>query len=186
MRDRLDVVNVIQWALDSAAAGAKPVMHHELLWNDGLMVALFDGPSPPGRSDFHINTSPELFYQVRGELISRVHEGGKFRDLLIGEGEMFLIPPQIPHLNIRTEGSVGLVIHRSRAADATEAIVWYCEQCSHELYREEYVHEDVQRQVPAFIDAFHHHEERRTCSQCGTVKPVPAEVVQRCHGTSVR
>lgn len=62
------------------------------------------------------------------------------------------------------------------AAGVTEAIVWYCEQCGHELCREEYVHEDVRRQLPARIDAFHRHEERRTCSQCGggAVKPVPA------------
>ncbi|GHF70722.1 3-hydroxyanthranilate 3,4-dioxygenase [Streptomyces mashuensis] len=174
MRDRLAVVDVTQWALDSAATGAKPVMHHELLWNGGLMVALFDGPSPPGRSDFHVNTSPELFYQVHGELLTRVREDGDFRDVLIRKGEMLLIPAEVPHLNLRPEGSVGLVIHRTRAAGAKEAIVWYCDQCGHELYREEYVHENVQHQLPALINAFHQHEERRTCRQCGTVKPVPA------------
>ena len=139
MRDRLSVVDVAGWVAESVARKGKALMSNEMIWNDGFMVTLFDGPTPPERCDFHINTSPEFFYQLRGDMHCRTLEGGRFQDCVVREGEMFLVPALVPHLNSRVEGSIGLVIHQTRAPGAEEAIVWYCERCCHQLHREDYL-----------------------------------------------
>jgi len=87
---------------------------------------------------------------------------------------MFLVPARVPHSNIRTEGSIGLVVHQSRAPGATEAIVWYCEECKQELHREEYVHDDVRQQLPVLIRRFFANERLRSCRYCGFVLSAPS------------
>lgn len=177
MRERLSVVDVSRWVIESVARKGKALMSNEMVWYDGFMVTLFDGPTPPERRDFHINTSPEFFYQLRGDMRCRVLEDGCFQDRVVGEGEMFLLPALIPHLNSRVEGSIGLVIHQTRAPGAEEAIAWYCEQCCHQLHRENYVFEDLQRQLPIFIRRFLADERLRTCSRCGNVMPADSGVM---------
>jgi 3-hydroxyanthranilate 3,4-dioxygenase len=169
MRERYSVVDVAAWVAQSEARKGKALMSNERIWDDGFLVTLFDGPTPPERCDFHINTSPEFFYQLRGDMSCRILEDGRFRDFVVAEGEMFMLPALVPHLNARVEGSIGLVIHQSRAPGAREAIVWYCERCCAQLHREDYVFEDLQRQLPGFIRRFLGDEGLRTCKSCGAV-----------------
>jgi 3-hydroxyanthranilate 3,4-dioxygenase len=177
MRERLSVVDVTGWVADSLVRKGKALMSNERIWDEGFLVTLFDGPTPPDRCDFHINTSPEFFYQLRGEMRCRILEDGRFRDVVVGEGEMFLVPSLVPHLNRRVEGSIGLVIHQSRAPGVKEGIVWYCETCCHPLHQEEYVFEDLQRQLPGLIRRFLGDERLRTCAACGTVMPATRGVM---------
>jgi 3-hydroxyanthranilate 3,4-dioxygenase len=121
--------DVLKWVEENRSRPDKPLMSHERVWNDGFLVMLFDGPTPKDRRDFHINTSPEFFYQLVGEMHCRVIEDGRFRDLTVKEGEMFMLPANMPHLNSREQPSLGIVVHQARYPGAKDSIVWYCENC---------------------------------------------------------
>ena len=163
--------DVLKWVEENRASLDKPIMSHERVWNDGFLVMLFDGPTPADRCDFHINTSPEFFYQLVGDMRCRIVEDGKRTDITVGEGEMFLLPANVPHLNTRDRGSLGIVVHQVRAPGAKDSIVWYCQECWHQLFRADYIFEDLKVQLPIYIRQFLSDESLRTCRQCHTVMP---------------
>lgn len=164
--------DVQRWLAEGKIALDKPLMNHARVVDDRFIVMVFDGPTPPQRSDFHINTAAEFFYQFEGEMACRIrHDDGHFDDHVVGPGQLFYIPPGVPHRNRRESGSVGLVIHEQRADGALDTILWYCDGCGHELHRCAYAFTELQRNLRMHIDAFLSDEALRTCTQCGWVMP---------------
>ncbi len=158
----------------SQAAAEHPLMNHRTLWDNGFLVRLFDGPTTPGRADFHINQVPELFYQLAGTLDLRLWDGERFVDHCIGPGEVYSLPALVPHRNRRPEGSVGLVVHVTRTPEQTDAILWYCEACAEQhtatvLHRVDYSVNALRENLRTHIRAFLADSEQRTCGVCGTV-----------------
>ena len=49
---------------------------------------------PNARSDYHYQPTEEFFYQVKGKMLLKVIEDDQFKDIEIGEGEMFMLPGQ--------------------------------------------------------------------------------------------
>jgi 3-hydroxyanthranilate 3,4-dioxygenase len=166
-------VDVLDWVRRSNASGPhKPILNFEQFSDESFLIRLFDGPTPPNRRDFHINTSAEFFYQIQGELTTVLFHDGAFVTEVCREGEMFWIPPLVPHLNQRAVGSIGLVIHGERKPGAMEGMVWYCEPCKRELHRVEYAFENNLRQLLApHVARFMNDEALRTCPSCGNVLP---------------
>ena len=55
---------------------------------------------PNERTDFHVNQTDEFFYQLEGDITLKIrHQDGQFEDLLIKEGEVFMLPAKTPLLN---------------------------------------------------------------------------------------
>ena len=163
--------DVLAWMRGSRERGSERFLDHETLWNRELIVKLFDGPTPEDRSDFHINTSPELFYQFEGVMFCRLLQDGKFSDHTVGPGQIFYIPPLVPHLNRRPRGSIGLAIHQARAEGALDAVAWYCEHCGDQLHRIDYLFKDLLGQLPPLVRSFLDDEKKRTCKHCGWIMP---------------
>lgn len=169
----LGPVDVLGWlARSNAAGGAKPILNFEQFWDDAFLIRLFDGPTPKRRRDFHINSTAEFFYQVQGELTCTLLIDGDFVHKTCKQGEMFWIPPLVPHLNEREVGSVGLVIHGQRSVDAVDSMVWYCDGCGETVHRFDYAFEkDLKKLLGPRIREFLASEALRTCKRCGQTLP---------------
>lgn len=171
----LDIMplNFRKW-IDEHRHLLKPPVGNKCVWADQDFIIMVVG-GPNRRTDYHYDEGPEFFYQVEGDMLLKVMDEGKPRDIPIREGEIFLLPPKVPHSPQRYENTVGLVVERKRLDNEQDGLLWFCEKCNNLLY-EEYFHlEDIETQFPPVFDRFFGSEERRTCGKCGHVHPAPKD-----------
>lgn len=164
-------INFKQWIEENRHL-LKPPVGNKCVWeNQDFIVMVVGGPNT--RSDYHYDEGPEFFYQVEGDMVLKIMEDGKPRDIPIKEGEIFLLPPKVPHSPQRFENTVGLVVERKRLEHEQDGLIWFCEKCKNRLY-EEYFHlENIETQFPPVFERFYASEEARTCGECGHVHPAP-------------
>ncbi|WP_338760475.1 3-hydroxyanthranilate 3,4-dioxygenase [Bernardetia sp. ABR2-2B] len=164
--------NLQKWIDDNRHLLKPPVGNQQVyLDNEDYIVMVVGGPN--SRKDYHYNESEELFYQLEGNITVKIIEDGKFVDVPIGAGEMFLLPAKVPHSPQRTEGSIGLVIERYRREGEEDGFMWYCENCGNKLYEERFELTDIVAQLPKVMQTFYNSEELRTCDECQTVMETP-------------
>ena len=99
---------------------------------------------------------------------------GNVRDIPIRAGEMFYLPPRVPHSPQRAANSIGLVIERLRLPHELDGLLWYCDLCNHKLYEEFFELKNVEQDFLAVFDRFYVSREARTCNACGHLNPAPA------------
>lgn len=166
-------INFRQW-IEEHRHLLKPPVGNKCVWEDEDFIVMVVG-GPNTRSDYHYDEGPEFFYQVEGDMVLKIMEDGEPRDIPIKEGEIFLLPPKVPHSPQRFENTVGLVVERKRLEDEQDGLIWFCEKCNNKLY-EEYFHlENIETQFPPVFQRFYDSEEARTCSECGHVHPAPSK-----------
>ena len=160
------------WIEEHRAQLRPPVGNAQIFEERGFIVMAVAGPN--ARKDFHVDEGAELFYQLEGDIVLRVIEDGAVRDIDIGQGQLFLLPPRVPHSPQRPAGSLGLVVERSRMAGELDAFEWYCEGCGARLHRVELVLQDITTQLAPLFDAFWADAQARRCEACGEVLQAPA------------
>ena len=162
-----------QW-IDDNRHLLKPPVGNKQVWVEAedFIVMVVGGPN--SRTDFHYNESEEFFYMLEGDMVLRVMDEGKPHDISIKEGDIFLLPPKVPHSPQRPANSVGLVIEKVREEGMTDGLQWYCQNCNHKLYEEYFFLDDIVTQMQPVFKRFYESEEARTCDKCGTVMPAPA------------
>jgi 3-hydroxyanthranilate 3,4-dioxygenase len=163
--------NLKQW-IDSHRSELKPPVGNKLLFEDSAFIVMAVG-GPNSRKDFHHDPDAEFFYQLEGDITLKTVQDGRFVDVPIHAGEIFLLPPHMPHSPRRPAGSVGLVVERRRAPGELDGFSWYCEHCAHQLYFEQVPVRDIETQLPEIFARFYSSLERRTCTVCGTVMQAP-------------
>lgn len=147
----------------------KPPVGNKCIYDGDFIVMVVGGPNR--RSDYHYDEGAEFFYQVQGDMILRVMENEGPRDIRIREGEIFLLPPRVPHSPQRLPDTVGLVIERRRLDGELDGLMWFCPECHGKLYEEYFQLEDIETQFPPVFERFFGSREHRTCKQCGAVHP---------------
>lgn len=158
-------LNFKSWIEENRHLLRPPVGNRQVWANREFMVTVVGGPN--ARADFHINTGEEFFYQLEGDMNLRVLQDGKPQDLPIRAGDIFLLPPNIPHSPQRPAGSVGLVIEHIRAPGVKDGFLWICDRCHAKLH-DEYLHvDDIVTQLPPVFDRFYSNPELTQCRQCG-------------------
>lgn len=166
--------NLKQW-IDEHRHLLKPPVGNQCVYADTDFIVMIVG-GPNSRKDYHFNEGEELFYQLEGTATIKIIDEGKPRDIVIREGEMFLLPPRTPHSPQRLANTVGLVIERKRETKELDGFLWYCENCGQKMYEEyEYV-TDIVKQLPPVFERFYGNLENRTCKHCGTVMEPPPKL----------
>ncbi len=146
----------------------KPPVGNKVIWKDREFIVMAVG-GPNLREDYHINEGEEFFYQVEGDITLKIRDThGEFKDIEIKEGEIFLLPPNVPHSPQRPANTVGLVVERRRLPEEQDAFVWYCRSCKKLVFKESFHLTNIETQLPAVFDKYYSSRENTTCKKCGT------------------
>ncbi len=166
----LSPLNFKKW-IDEHQHLLQPPVGNAQIWKDtDFIVTVVGGPNK--RTDYHDDPLEEFFYQIRGNMVLRILENGKPRDMPINEGDIFLLPPHTRHSPQRPEpGSVGLVIERQRPEGTIDGFEWYCLSCGDLVHRVEVQLKDIVKDLPPLFEQFYGSEKLRTCPGCGAVHP---------------
>ena len=154
----------------------KPPVGNKCIVDGDFIVMIVGGPNQ--RTDYHVEEGPEFFYQIEGEMVLRVQHQGVRHEIPISAGQLYYLPPGIPHSPQRMPNSVGLVIERKRLPHEMDGLQWYCERCNHKLYEEFFALTDIETQFLAVFDRYYRSRDLLSCKTCGFVQPVPARYQQ--------
>ncbi|CAD1808339.1 3-hydroxyanthranilate 3,4-dioxygenase [Candida parapsilosis] len=159
-------INIHKWVEENEDK-LKPPVNNFCLHRGGFTVMIVGGPNE--RSDYHINQTPEYFYQYKGTMCLKVVDDGKFRDILIHEGDSFLLPPNTPHNPCRYKDTIGIVVEQDRPESVNDAIRWYCSNCEDVVYHKDFYLTDLGTQIKEAIVAFDSNIDAKTCKKCGHI-----------------
>jgi len=161
-------INLQRW-IDDNRDLLRPPVGNKCIHDGEFIIMVVGGPNQ--RSDYHYDEGPEFFYQLEGEMELKLMLDGTPQDMRIGEGELFYLPPRIPHSPQRFEGTAGLVIERKRQPGENDGLMWFCPSCHHKLHEVYFPLQDIETQFPPIIDEFLGSESLRRCNECGTLHP---------------
>ncbi len=168
----LPPINFKAWIEEHRHLLKPPVCNAQVYEDAEFMIMVVGGPN--SRKDFPVDPGAEFFYQLEGRMTLRIEEDGAIKDVEIGEGEIFMLPPHVPHSPQRYADTVGLVIERKRLEGEEDGLRWYCESCNHVLYEEFFALTDITKQLAPVMKKFFASEALRTCEKCGTVMDAPS------------
>ncbi len=163
--------DLMQW-IEENREHLKPPVANRQFYNDAKDVIVFVSGGPNARNDYHVNTTEELYFQLQGDIVVGVRDpdGTNPRDVPIKEGQMFLLPRDMPHQPRRPANTIGLIVEFPRPKGDDDRIQWYCSNCDklvHEVcWRLKRIDKDLGEIMTAFWDG---DDSKKTCKSCGTV-----------------
>jgi 3-hydroxyanthranilate 3,4-dioxygenase len=72
---------------------------------------------------------------------------------------------------------VGLVIERVRKPEHQDGLMWFCEGCNNELHAAYFPLRNIEKDFLPRFREFYASEEKRSCSECGTVMAADSRFV---------
>ena len=159
--------NLMAWIQAHRHELVPPVANRQVFPAGDFIIMVVGGPN--ARADYHVDPGAEFFYQIEGTLTLRTMQSNQPVDYAVGPGEVFLLPPFVPHSPQRPAGSLGLVVERRRDPSERDGFQWYCPQCHHLLHEEHLFVADIETSLPPVFERFYGDLRRRTCRQCGHI-----------------
>jgi 3-hydroxyanthranilate 3,4-dioxygenase len=173
--------------LKANAPKLRPPVANKQLFPGSTDAIVFVSGGPNTRNDFHVNPTEELFYQLKGDIAVRVRplDGTRPYDVIIKEGELFLLPRWVPHRPQRPAGTAGLIVEFPRPRGQLDALRWYCPGCDALVYEARWRLKKIDEDLAVIMNDFWEGAaSRRTCRECGTVIERAGEI--RLTGRKVR
>ena len=164
-------INVNNWMEENRHL-LKPPVGNKVVYEDVDFIIMVVG-GPNSRKDYHVDPVEEFFYQLEGDMILKIMDGGKRVDVPIKEGEIFLLPKNVPHSPQRFENTIGLVVEYKRDEGDLDGFQWYCDECDVMLHEVTLDLENIVTQLPPLFDAYWKNMDARTCESCGSLQEKP-------------
>lgn len=169
--------NLQKWIDDNRDLLKPPIGNKNLYVEAGDFIVMVVG-GPNARKDFHYNETEELFIQIEGDILVKIQEDGKVKDIHIREGDIFLLPANTPHSPIRGENTVGLVIEKVRKnTEYKDGLMWFCDKCNTQLQDYKFNLENIEVDFLSRFREFYASEDKRTCKNCGNVMAIDERFV---------
>jgi 3-hydroxyanthranilate 3,4-dioxygenase len=169
-------LNLMRW-IETHRHELKPPVGNKQVWRDerGTIVMIVAGPN--ARKDYHVNVTEEFFYQIEGDItVGIIHpETGQPEEIIIREGEIYLLPANVPHNPQRPAGTLGLVIEQPRPEGAVDKLQWYSDDTNELVYEAEFRLENIETDLKRIMDEFWSNEALRTCKSTGSVIQPPGD-----------
>ena len=174
----LPPIDLMKWVEKYRAEMKPPVSNKYLYDGEDFFVMIINGPN--ARNDFHVTNSEEFFYQLKGDIVVRIVEDGKIKDVIVREGNTFFVPGNVPHSPTRPPNTLGLVVERRRPPGETEHLQFYCDNCDQLVYDVEFDCKDIVKHFAQAMEDFWADPELSICKNCGTrvTKPKAIKRIQ--------
>jgi len=171
----LPPINLMNWIEENRQAMKPPVGNKYLYDGKDFFVMVVCGPN--ARNDFHVTRSEEYFYQFQGDIVVRIHEEDKIKDVRVREGETYFIPGNVPHSPTRPPDTIGVVVERRRPPGETEHLQFYCDHCSSLVHDLEFDCKDIVKHFQEAMETFWADSQLSTCKTCDVrvTKPTPVK-----------
>jgi 3-hydroxyanthranilate 3,4-dioxygenase len=161
-------INLKKW-IETYKNELLPPVCNKVIWaNETFIVMVVGGPNI--RKDFHINKTEELFYQIKGSMTLKIMDKNSLiKDISIKQGEIFLLPPMVPHSPQRYANTIGFLVESIRSPDQFDGFRWYCDACNNTLYEEFFYVNDIEKQLSAVFKRFKSNKKFHQCKKCGEI-----------------
>lgn len=168
-------VNLKQW-VEENRHHLKPPVGNKVVWQDETFIIMVVG-GPNARKDYHVNETSEFFYQVQGDItVGIIHpDTGKPEEIVIREGEIFLLPPKVPHSPRRPANTVGVVVEQTRAPGMIDKLQFYSDDTHELVYEAEFKLENIAVDLKRIMEEFWSNEDLRRCPSTGSIIAPPTE-----------
>jgi 3-hydroxyanthranilate 3,4-dioxygenase len=166
-----DIINLPRW-IRANLKNLKPPVSNKQLFNTAKDAIVFVSGGPNTRNDYHVNPTEELFYQLKGRIAVRIRplDGSKPHDVIINEGDLFLLPRWVPHRPQRPPGTLGLIVEFPRPEGELDGLRWYCPKCDHLVHEARWRLKKIDEDLKVIMEAFWGGPaQHRTCKGCGFV-----------------
>ncbi|MCB9856635.1 MAG: 3-hydroxyanthranilate 3,4-dioxygenase [Phycisphaerales bacterium] len=168
-------VNLKKWVEENRHL-LKPPVGNKVVWQDETFIIMVVG-GPNARKDYHVNETSEFFYQVQGDItVGIIHpDTGKPDEVIIREGEIFLLPPKVPHSPRRPANTVGVVVEQTRAPNHIDKLQFYSDDTHELVYEAEFKLENIAVDLKRIMEEFWSNEDLRRCPSTGSIIAPPTE-----------
>lgn len=169
-------INLRAW-IDKNRDKLKPPVGNLQVFKDERETIVMVVGGPNRRKDYHVNPTEELFLQIEGDItVNVIHpDTGKPHDIIIREGEMYLLPANVPHSPRRPAGTIGVVVEYPRPAGTCDKLQWYSDDTQELVYEREFKLENIEKDLKAIMDEFWSNENLRRNPRTGSIIAPPGE-----------